>query len=273
MPELPEVETIRRSLLPLLTGKKIEAVEVYLEKAVKPSPGKLRDGLPGREIVEIERRGKYLTLQLDDGQRVTFHLRMAGRLVFMPVSAPLEKHTTLSITFTDGNSLRFVDPRKFGTVVYHAPSEPPVGLRKLGPEPLTTPKAEVLARWQTAAARRKGPVKGLLLDQEVLAGLGNIYADETLFLAGVRPERPANAISAREWEKIYESMITVLNDSIGHRGTSQRDYVDGLGEKGYHQVYLQVYGRKREPCRKCGTELVYTRVAGRGTHYCPHCQQ
>ena len=191
----------------------------------------------------------------------------------MPASAPLEKHTMLTLTFTDGNSLRFVDPRKFGTVVFHAPSEPPAGLSNLGPEPLTTPKEELLTRLQTAATRRPGPVKGMLLNQQVLAGLGNIYADETLFLAGVRPERPANGITAAEWDKIYASMVKVLTDSIEHRGTSERDYVDGLGERGYHQVYLQVYGRKRKPCRKCGTELIFTRVAGRGTHYCPRCQR
>ncbi|NLW55591.1 MAG: bifunctional DNA-formamidopyrimidine glycosylase/DNA-(apurinic or apyrimidinic site) lyase [Firmicutes bacterium] len=272
MPELPEVETIRRSLLPLLPGKKIEEAQIFLEKAVKPSPEAVRDGLIGREIMDIKRRGKYLIIQLDNEQWVTIHLRMSGRLVFMPASAPLEKHTTLTLEFTDGNSLRFVDPRKFGTVVLHAPTEPPAGLSTLGPEPLTTPKAEMLERLQTAAARRPGPVKGMLLDQRVLAGLGNIYVDEALFLAGVRPERPANGICAAEWEKIYESMLKVLNDSIEHRGTSERDYVDGLGEPGYHQVYLQVYGRKREPCRKCGTELIYTRVAGRGTHYCPNCQ-
>lgn len=273
MPELPEVETIRRSLLPLLPGKIILEVAIFLEKAVKPSPERLKDGLLGREIKDVKRRGKYLILQLDNEQRVTFHLRMTGRLVFQPSSAPLEKHTTLTLNFTDGNSLRFVDARKFGTVVLYAPADPPAGLSKLGPEPLAAPKEEVLAGFKAAAVRRKGPVKGMLLDQRVLAGLGNIYVDEALFLAGVRPERPANGISAAEWEKIYGGIIKVLTESIGHRGTSQRDYVDGLGKPGYHQVYLRVYGRKQEPCLVCGAELIYTRVAGRGTHYCPNCQR
>ncbi len=272
MPELPEVETIRRTLTSVLIGQEIQGVEVLLEKAVKPSSEQLIRALVGRKIVELRRRGKYLLLLLDDDSRVAFHLRMTGRLLFLPKLTPLEKHTTLVLNFTDDHSLRFVDPRKFGTVVLYWPSTPPEGLKKLGPEPLETEKAVVVSSLTTAAARRKGPVKGLLLDQRVIAGLGNIYTDETLFLAGIRPTRSVREITAAEWEKIYQSILTVLELAIEHRGTSRRDYVDGRGEPGNHQCYLQVYDRKKKPCLVCGSEIQYTRVAGRGTHYCPACQ-
>lgn len=172
----------------------------------------------------------------------------------------------------DGHSLHFVDPRKFGTVVLSPPAALPGGLTGLGLEPLTTDKGELLAALEKAAARRSGPVKGLLLDQSVLAGLGNIYADEVLFAAGISPLRPAREVTPAEWERIYRWMIEVLNESLDHRGTSRRDYVDGRGEPGDFQNYLRVYGRKKEPCVKCGNQLVYARVAGRGTHYCPTCQ-
>lgn len=272
MPELPEVETIRRSLLPLVKGEVIREVRIFLAKAVKPSPAQLEKDLVDREITDLQRRGKYLLMCLDNGQQVAFHMRMSGRLVWHSGEPPLEKHTTLIINLVNGYSLHFVDPRKFGTAVLFPPADPPAGLQQLGPEPLTDKKEEVLASLMMSAQRRSGPVKGLLLDQTVVAGLGNIYADETLFAAGISPLRPAREVTAEEWEKVYQEMVRILNQSIGHRGTSRRDYVDGRGEPGDFQNYLRVYGRKKESCLVCGNQLVYTRVAGRGTHYCPTCQ-
>ncbi|HHW11796.1 MAG TPA: bifunctional DNA-formamidopyrimidine glycosylase/DNA-(apurinic or apyrimidinic site) lyase [Firmicutes bacterium] len=273
MPELPEVETIRRSLLPLVQGAVIDKVQVFLAKAVKPAPAEFETALTGKRITGLARRGKYLLFQLDSGQCLAFHLRMAGRLVWQSGTAPLAKHTTLVMKLQDGKSLHFVDPRKFGTAVLFPPAAPPAGLTALGLEPLTTEKEELLAVLAKAAARRSGPVKGLLLDQQVLAGLGNIYADEVLFAAGVSPLRPAREVTRAEWEKIYDSMVRILNASLAHRGTSQRDYVDGRGKAGEFQNYLKVYGRKKEPCVNCGAQLVYARVAGRGTHYCSTCQR
>ncbi len=272
MPELPEVETIRRSLLPLVRGKVIGEARVFLTKAVKPAPEEFASELKGKRIIDLQRRGKYLLFLLDSGQRLAFHLRMAGRLVWQSGSGPPAKHTTLVLDFLVGHSLHFVDPRKFGTAVLSPPATPPAGLTSLGPEPLTTEKGELLAALEKAAARRSGPVKGLLLDQRVLAGLGNIYADEVLFAAGISPLRPAREVTPTEWERIYQRMIEVLNESLDHRGTSRRDYVDGRGEPGDFQNHLRVYGRKKEPCVNCGNQLVYARVAGRGTHYCPTCQ-
>ncbi len=273
MPELPEVETVRRSLLPVVVGKEIRKVEIYLEKAVKLiPPEEMKVALTGREIKDLIRRGKYLVFLLDNGQRVAFHLRMTGKLLYKTGLTTPEKHTTLILSFSDGNSLHFVDPRKFGTVVLYTSDNPPAGLKKLGPEPVDDEKEVVLSSLKTAASRRKGPVKGLLLDQTVIAGLGNIYADETLFLAGVHPTRPAREISTGEWEKIYQSIKEVLTAAIKNRGTTRQDYVDGRGVPGEHQNFLNVYGRKEEPCRVCGSPITYTRVAGRGTHYCPNCQ-
>lgn len=273
MPELPEVETIRRSLLPLVQGAVIDEVQVYLAKAVKPAPAEFEAGLAGRQITAIERRGKYLLFQLDSGQRLAIHLRMAGSLVWQSGTPSLAKHTTLVLSFQDGNSLHFVDPRKFGTAVLFPPAAPPAGLTALGLEPLNTAKEELMAVLEEAAARRSGPVKGLLLDQRVLAGLGNIYADEVLFAAGISPTRPAREVTRAEWEKIYESIVRILNKAVAYRGTSQRDYVDGRGEAGEFQHHLKVYGRKKETCLECGEPLVYARVAGRGTHYCSTCQK
>lgn len=273
MPELPEVETIRRTLLPLVQGAVIDTVQVFLAKAVQPAPAEFEAKLAGRKITDLQRRGKYLLLCLDSGQRLAIHLRMAGRLVWQGGAAPLAKHTTLVMKFQDGNSLHFVDPRKFGTAVLFPPAAPPAGLTALGLEPLTTEKGELLAALEKAAARRSGPVKGLLLDQRVLAGLGNIYADEVLFAAGISPLRPAREVTAEEWERIHASMVRILNESLRCRGTSQRDYVDGRGEAGSFQNHLKVYSRKKERCLVCAEPLVYTRVAGRGTHYCPTCQR
>jgi formamidopyrimidine-DNA glycosylase len=273
MPELPEVETVRRSLLPVVIDKEIQEVEIFLEKAVRPiAPEELKLALIGRKIEDLLRRGKYLIFILDNSQRVAFHLRMTGKLLYKAgLSAP-EKHTTLILSFSDGNSLHFVDPRKFGTVVLYEPANPPAGLKKLGPEPVADKKEVVLFSLKTAASRRKGPIKGLLLDQTVIAGLGNIYADETLFRAGVHPTCPAREITAQEWERIYQSIQEILTKAINHRGTTRQDYVDGRGEPGEYQNYLNVYGRKEESCLVCGGTINYTRVAGRGTHYCPNCQ-
>ena len=236
MPELPEVETIRRSLAPLVEGKVIREARVYLSKAVKPAPEEFAAELKEKRITNLERRGKYLLFLLDTGQQLVFHLRMSGRLVWQGEDSPLAKHTTLVLLLTDGQSLHFVDPRKFGTAVLSPPAALPGGLAGLGLEPLTTEKEKLLAVLAKAAARRSGPVKGLLLDQSVIAGLGNIYADEVLFAAGISPLRPAREVTPYEWERVYQKMIAILNESLTHRGTSRRDYVDGRGEPGPDQT-------------------------------------
>ncbi|HHU51773.1 MAG TPA: DNA-formamidopyrimidine glycosylase [Firmicutes bacterium] len=273
MPELPEVETVKRTLAPEIEGKEIIGVEVFLAKAVKPRPEIAEEFLPGRVIQKVTRRGKYLILTLDSQVKVAFHLRMTGQLLYQPRETPLAKHTTLRVSLNDGFDLRMVDQRKFGTINIFAPDGAglaPCGLLTLGPEPFDV---DALFSLKKAARRRKGPVKGVLLDQQVLAGLGNIYTDEALFRAGINPARPANSLTEEEWTILYEQICRVLTEGINHRGTTRRDYVDGRGQPGGYQKLLKVYGRKRMACLVCGEPIKYARIAGRGSHFCPHCQK
>ncbi|HHZ19028.1 MAG TPA: DNA-formamidopyrimidine glycosylase [Firmicutes bacterium] len=271
MPELPEVETIRRSLTPLITGKRIEDVSVYLPKAIRGrTPEELRQELMGKIIAAVDRRGKYLLLCLKEGGTLVFHLRMTGRVIFRATAEePLAKHTTLVLDFAGGAQLRFEDPRKFGTVdllsdhAHHA-------MDLLGPEPLG-------GKWTLddlikAGKTRKTCIKAVLLDQAVVAGLGNIYTDESLFRAGIYPGRPASSLSQEEWQRLYGIIQEVLAEGIEYRGTTHRDYVDGLGNAGGFQERLRVYGRSGLPCVNCGTPIRRKKLAGRGTHYCPKCQ-
>lgn len=272
MPELPEVETVKRSLAPVLLEKTIVKVEVYLEKAVKPSSARLKKVLPGQNVRNVERRGKYLILTLEQEDRVVFHLRMTGQLLYQPHETPLAKHTTIRFSLDDGCDLRMVDQRKFGTVNLIPAGDQtaaPKGLLTLGPEPLNE---TALFSLKQAAGRRKGPVKGLLLDQKVIAGLGNIYTDEALFIAGVNPSKPANSLAEGEWDRLYQAICTVVEEGIKHRGTTRRDYVDGRGQPGSYQDLLRVYGRKGGVCPNCGEKIEYARIAGRGSHFCPKCQ-
>ena len=271
MPELPEVETIRKTLALYLPGKEIARVEPLLAKAFRPDPETFVREVTGRKISGLARRGKYLLLSLDNGKQIAFHLRMSGRLLYTEKPSPPPKHTTLILRFKGGEELLMEDPRKFGTVHLFTGENLPPGLAALGPE--ATEEKEALASLRAAGGRRKAPVKAILLDQTVLAGLGNIYTDEALFLAGIDPSRPANQLSPEDWEKLYAAVRQVLAEGLAHRGTSRRDYVDGKGEPGTHQDYLRVYGRRDQPCLVCGQPVAYKRVAGRGTHYCRFCQQ
>lgn len=273
MPELPEVETVKRTLAPEIEGKKIIDVDVFLAKAVKPRPELAEEFLPGRVIQEVSRRGKYLVLTLDSGVKIAFHLRMTGQLLYQPRETPQAKHTTLRVSLNDGFDLRMVDQRKFGTINIFSPGgvgSAPHGLLTLGPEPFDT---DALFSLKRAAQRRKGPVKGVLLDQQVLAGLGNIYTDEALFSAGINPARPANSLTEEEWKHLYDKICRILTEGIKHRGTTRRDYVDGRGRPGGYQELLKVYGRKGMACPICGEPIKYARIAGRGSHFCPHCQK
>jgi|SRR5690554_1722113 len=272
MPELPEVETVKRSLTPVLLGKTITRVEIYLEKAVKPGSALLKQVLPGQTVHNVERRGKYLILTLEQEDRVVFHLRMTGQLLYQPHETPLAKHTTIKLCLDDDYDLRMVDQRKFGTVNLVPAGDQtaaPKGLVTLGPEPLSE---AALRSLKEAAGRRKGPVKGVLLDQKVIAGLGNIYTDEALFIAGINPSKPANSVTEGEWDRLYQAVCIVLEEGIKYRGTTRRDYVDGRGQPGGYQDRLRVYGRKGGVCLNCGEKIKYARIAGRGSHFCPKCQ-
>jgi formamidopyrimidine-DNA glycosylase len=272
VPELPEVETIRRDLLPLVRGRTIT------EAWVSPNAPRLIQLLPpeefcrqiaGRRIDDIARRGKYLLFRLDDGRIWAVHLRMTGRLLHDSAACPKTPYLRANFRLDDGAWLCFVDLRKFGTM--WLVDDEALVWSKLGPEPLSeefTP--EYL---YSVLKRRSGPVKGALLDQGAIAGIGNIYADEALFHAGINPKRAANSLSKKRVTKLHAAIRYALELALGDRGSSFRDYLDPSGREGGHHLKVRVFRRTNEPCYVCGSEIKRVRVAGRSTHYCPKCQR
>ncbi|MCC7365899.1 MAG: bifunctional DNA-formamidopyrimidine glycosylase/DNA-(apurinic or apyrimidinic site) lyase [Dehalococcoidia bacterium] len=271
MPELPEVETIRRDLEPLVVGRRIVGVEV--DAATLPllaglTIEDLRANLVGRTFVAAGRRGKYLLFALDDGRTFVVHLRMTGRLVWREHAAPPEPFERARLVLDGGNDLRWSDLRKFGTWrVYETLDELD---RKLGPEPIDA--GFTLRQFAAALAGRTAPVKAVLLDQRRMAGLGNIYVDEALYQARVRPDTPAGEVSPAKVKELHRAAREVLERGIENRGASFRDYVDGQGNQGQQHMYVQVFRRTGKPCYACGTPITRTVVGGRATHYCPKCQ-
>jgi len=271
VPELPEVETIRQDLLPRVVGRTITHIWLSPEAprlVRRPSSQEFVQGLRGRRIEDISRRGKYLLLPLSDGRTWIVHLRMTGSLLHHRQEEPIDPYTRARFGLDDGWELRFRDLRKLGEM--WLVEEPQEVVGKLGPEPLAedfTP--DVLA---SRLAGRRTSIKALLLDQRALAGLGNIYADEALFFAGIHPLRPAGSLSQEEVLRLYEAIGLVLVQALGDRGTSFRFYVDALGRKGEHQLYIQAFRRTGQPCYRCGSPIQRIKVGGRGTHFCPRCQ-
>jgi formamidopyrimidine-DNA glycosylase (fpg) len=274
MPEMPEVETIRRTLTGKVTGKRIETVDMRLPRMVKwPAPEEFRAVVTGTVITRLDRRGKYLLFYLDNGRVMVVHLRMTGRLYYVTPGAPPERFTRIVFTLDGGDTLLYADSRTLGTL-YALPADELwriSGLATLGPEPLS---AEfTLAYFQECLAGRRVTIKGLLLNQKLIGGLGNIYVDEALAMAGIRPDRPAASLTEEEAARLYNAVNAVIAQGIDNGGTTFRDYRDGAGNKGSNQYHLMVYGRASEPCSVCGTPIERAEVAGRGTHFCPHCQR
>lgn len=271
MPELPEVETIRRDLEPLVAGRTIVGVDVdpaTIQLLAGVAIETLRENLVGRQVTAMGRRGKYLMLALDDGRYFVVHLRMTGRLVWRAAAAPEEPHQRAVIHLDDGHDLRWSDVRKFGTWRVHASAAEVVD--RLGPEPIDD--GLTLKEFRRRLAGRTAPVKAVLLDQRTFAGLGNIYVDEALFEARVRPDTPASAVSPAAAGRLFLTSRSVLERGIENRGASFQDYVDGQGEPGAQQMHVQVFRRTGLPCYRCGTAIVRTVVGGRATHFCPRCQ-
>jgi formamidopyrimidine-DNA glycosylase len=273
MPELPEVETIVRDLRPRLTGRTIAAVSHSdWPSTVAPlDPDHFRRTLEGETITGVTRRAKFILLHLGSGRVLAVHLRMTGALTFYPAPHPAGKTTRLIFTLDGGAELHFSDARKFGRVRLLTADEVPGFLAGLGPEPL--PDDFTLERFQALLAGRRGLLKPMLLNQRVLAGVGNIYADEALFRARLHPLRQVNTLTADEIARLYHAVRAVLEQGITNRGTSVSDYRDGSGEKGSNQTMLNAYGRRDQPCPRCGTPIARLVVGGRGTHVCPNCQQ
>jgi formamidopyrimidine-DNA glycosylase len=274
MPELPEVEVLRRSLEPHLTGDRIERVEVRNPALREPvDPAALARHARGREVGALRRRGKYLLIDLEGGRTVVVHLGMSGRLTLVPGGTPLEPHEHLAFHLRSGRRLRLRDPRRFGVVfslrTAEIPSDP--HFAHLGAEPLEPGfSGGFLAR---AAEGRRGPVKPFLMDASVVVGIGNIYATETLFRAGVHPARSVARISARRWDRVAGEAVEVLRRAIAEGGTTLNDFADGEGRSGYFQVSLGVYDREGEPCPACRGGIRRIVQAGRSTFYCPRCQR
>lgn len=283
MPELPEVETIARTLEPQIAGRRIHAVAVLLPKTLEWGSERLLQ-LPGRRISRVFRRAKLLLLELESPKPapegvpllMAFHLKMTGRFFVHPADAAPLKHTRLILDLAapDGgpeSRLFFDDARTFGYCRIMSPDELPLWpfWVKLGPEPLETPARDLAVRF----AGRRAAVKAVLLDQSVVAGIGNIYADEALFRAGVAPSAKASELSLPRLERLAGSLQEVLLQSIEECGSSIRDYRDAMGNAGAFQNSFAVYGRKGETCGTCGTALESSRVGGRSTMHCPRCQK
>lgn len=274
MPELPEVEVLRRSLEPRLLGDRIERVEVRNAAMREPvKTAELSRRTRGREVTALRRRAKYLLIDLEGGKTLVVHLGMSGRLTVVPESEPLEPHEHVAFFLRSGRRLRLRDPRRFGLVFALPTAEIPDDphFAHLGVEPLEPGfGGDFLAR---AAAGRRGPVKSFLMDARIVVGLGNIYATEALFRAGVHPNRSVGRISPGRWNRVAASSVAVLRQAIGEGGTTLNDFADGEGNSGYFQVSLGVYGREGEPCAVCGTPIRRIVQAGRSTFYCHRCQR
>ena len=271
MPELPEVETIRRDLEPLILGRRITNVDVdpaTIHLLVGAPIETLRENLIGRTIEAVHRRGKYLMLGLDDGRWLVIHLRMTGRLIWRTREAPDEQYQRAKIELDNGYDLRWSDLRKFGTWRLHESAAEVID--KLGPEPIDA--ALTLKIFRERLANRTAAVKAVLLDQRRFAGLGNIYVDEALYEAGIRPDTPAGMLSPAAIKRLFASSRSVLERGIENRGASFKDYVDGQGEPGSQHMHVQVFRRTGKPCYACGSEIRRTIVGGRSTHWCPRCQ-
>jgi len=269
MPELPEVEVIARGLDRTLQGRTVvRATHVDLTRLSDPAEA-LMPRLEGRTIVRVRRRAKVLLMDLDNGWTLAFHLKMTGRVVHGPVRAP-NGHDRLLLLLDDGSQLAFSDMRRFGYIRAFAPGKLADWdfLRKVGPEPLDTDPEELAER----IACRSGCLKGLLLNQCVVAGIGNIYADESLFRAGLHPQARADRVEPERLRILCRELQAVLRQAIAENGSSIRDYVNANGDAGAFQNSFNVYGRKGEPCRVCGAPLNAIKVAGRTSTFCPHCQ-
>lgn len=274
MPELPEVEVLRRSLEPHLVGDRIVRVEVRNPALREPvRPRELARRSTGRTVEALRRRAKYLLIDLEGGQTVVVHLGMSGRLTLVPGEAPLEPHEHVALHLASGRRLRLRDPRRFG-LLFALPAREIPGdphFAHLGVEPLEPGfTGGLLAR---EASGRRGPVKPFLMDATVVVGLGNIYATEALFRAGVHPLRSVSRISPARWDRIAEASVAVLRQAIHEGGTTLNDFADGEGRSGYFQVLLGVYDREGEPCLACKAPVRRIVQAGRSTFYCPRCQR
>jgi len=274
VPELPEVETVRASLTPLIQGKTIRDVGTNWGKILTNGLDQFQEQVAGQRVERLDRRGKYLLIRLSGGLTIVSHLRMEGKYELVQhADDPMHKFVHVWLTFTDGSQLRYRDSRKFGrmTLVKTGEEMHLSGLRTIGPEP-TEATFDVDAFYQTLQ-RHKKAIKSVILDQSTVAGVGNIYADECLWLAKIHPETPANHLTKRDAKRLRDTIIEELALATKARGTSAHTYLDATGHKGDFQNQLHVYDRKGQPCDRCATPIEKIKVNQRGTNFCPHCQK
>ncbi|APB34977.1 formamidopyrimidine-DNA glycosylase [Gloeomargarita lithophora Alchichica-D10] len=272
MPELPEVEIIRRGLVSLTPGLTIAEVELLRPDCVVGAAPEFTAGLCHQVLQDWQRRGKYLLGKLSNGGGWVVHLRMTGQLLWLTTPQPVTKHTRARIFFTGGQELRFVDQRTFGRLWWVAPGQAltqvVTGLQNLGLEPWDC-SAEIL---YPKCQRTRRAIKSALLDQTWIAGLGNIYADECLFLSGIDPQTPCQDLSAPQVAQLHQAIVRVLETSIQAGGTTFAHFRHVQGMNGHYLDQAWVYGRAGQPCRVCGTAIQRQKIAGRSSHFCPRCQ-
>jgi formamidopyrimidine-DNA glycosylase len=274
VPELPEVETIVADLRPHLTGRTIVSCDLLFPTIVRhPEPEVFFDGVAGRRIAGVRRRGKYILIDLDDAVLLIVHLGMTGQLRLVDADAPLEKHTHAVFVLDSGLHLRYRDPRRFGRLLLGTEESLLASkkLPRLGPEPIDP--AFAADDFYKRLRKRRTALKAFLLDQGAVAGVGNIYADESLHRAKLRPDRLAGSLSRKSARRLHESLRDSLLVAIANRGSSVDTYRDAWGEIGGQQEKLLVYGRAGEPCFTCGRPLALIRIAGRSTVFCRRCQR
>lgn len=270
MPELPEVETVRTQLDAQIRGAKILDIQIWKHGREKPVGEAFCQSLEGKRVREVQRRAKLLVWKFDDGSAMTAHLKMTGRFVFVDADYLPSKHDRMLFRFDNGAHLVWNDVRQFGFV--HAVSEDELEkiLSKYGPEPLSSDITYLVTRIKGPGTRS---IKAALLNQQVIAGIGNIYADEACFRAGIRPTRRLGKMSERDRVNLMTHVKELLQEAVEQRGTSANDYVDTEGKKGGFLSLLRVYGRAGEPCVNCKTPIKKIILAQRGTHYCQECQR
>jgi formamidopyrimidine-DNA glycosylase len=287
MPELPEVETIRIGLAKLLPDLSVRSVEHDWPKSFPNTPADVENFLIGAKVKHVHRRAKVLIIELSSNYSLIIHLKMTGQLVFVGkerfgaghpnedlIASLPAKSTRVTIDFIDGSKLFFNDQRKFGWMRLLPTIEIPEidFFKKVGPEPLEAgfTAKDFVGRLQR---RKKSSIKAAILDQTTLAGVGNIYADESLWAAKIHPATMVQEVSRAKLDKLHQAIVDVLRLSIDKGGSTDRNYVDSQGKKGSYLAFANVFRRDGQPCPRCGTTIEKIRVAGRGTHYCPHCQK
>lgn len=272
MPEMPEVETVRRTLGPLVVGKTIDHVDIWYDKVITGDPETFKSELKGKTFTAVDRYAKFLLFRLGD-LTVVSHLRMEGKYHLTTWDAPVDKHEHLQFAFTDGSSLRYADVRKFGRLqlVETGTEFQVTGLKNLGVE-ANSPEFS-LDYFEKGLKKRSMNIKSLLMSQTLVAGLGNIYVDEVLWQSRINPLTPANELTKDQVKCLHSAINETIEEATKYGGTTVHSFLNAEGESGHYQEKLKVYGKEGQPCPRCGEDFVKIKISGRGTTYCLHCQK